>query len=78
MNTRSRELAEEAGLGDGLHEGAGIISLYAHFDLEKFAELLVLKCAKIARDAQYSDRWEGPVEDQIKQYFGINHETKPN
>jgi hypothetical protein len=39
--------------------------------LEKFAELIVEECAKIAGKAEYSDTWLEPVEDAIKKHFGV-------
>ena len=39
--------------------------------LEKFAELIVRECASIAGKAEYSDTWFVPVEDTIKQHFGV-------
>jgi len=38
---------------------------------EKFAELIVKECAKIAGKAEYSDTWTEPVEDTIKKHFGV-------
>ena len=37
----------------------------------KFAELIVRECASIAGKAEYSDTWFVPVEDTIKQHFGV-------
>jgi hypothetical protein len=38
---------------------------------QKFAELIVKECAKIAGKAEYSDTWLEPVEDAIKKHFGV-------
>ena len=38
---------------------------------QKFAELIVRECAKIAGKAEYSDTWLEPVEDAIKKHFGV-------
>ena len=66
MNERIEKLAEQA------HVYAGGHSLWCHSgDVEKFAELIVKECAKIAGKAEYSDTWLEPVEDAIKQHFGV-------
>ena len=70
MNERIKELAEQAGfiIEDG--------EIYANEcfheitkDLEKFAELIVKECAKIADDN--FNKGFCPVGDYIKQHFGV-------
>jgi hypothetical protein len=43
----------------------------SQFFEQKFAELIVKECAKIAEKAEYSDTWLEPVEDAIKKHFGV-------
>ena len=70
MNERIRLLAEQAGLVKILDEhaseyGNGMFENTQYPELEKFAELIVLKCAEIAETAEpYQSA------DLIKQYFG--------
>ena len=72
MNERIKQIAEKAGLGDGLDEGAGIISLYAHFDLEKFAELLLNECIEITSDCSTGNTIHDLFADEIiAEHFGI-------
>ena len=76
MNERIRELAEQAGLvrrGDwGMKRWEGPRSdSISDQDLEKFAELIVQKCADIGQ--QYADgNYE--VYNQILEHFGIEEE----
>jgi hypothetical protein len=71
MNERIKELMEEAG-GYGLpdRDGDRTPALVGK-SVEKFAELIVKECAKIAGKAEYSDTWLEPVEDAIKKHFGV-------
>ena len=69
MNERVKELAEQVGavqnvLAMGRHDGV----LFTETELEKFAELIVQKCADIGQ--QYADgNYE--VYNQILEHFGI-------
>jgi hypothetical protein len=71
MNKRIEELAEQATTIVEMVGPQGYTSSYANFDREKFAELIVKECAKIAGKAEYSDTWLEPVEDAIKKHFGV-------
>ena len=66
MNQRIRELINEAtSFKEGLIEGKYDIEV---FDKEKFAELIVRKCADIGQ--QYADgNYEVP--NQILEHFGV-------
>ena len=65
MNERIKQLAEQA--FESAHGENGNMPMM----LEKFAELIVRECAKIAGKAEYSDTWLEPVEDAIKKHFGV-------
>ena len=70
MNERIRQLAHEAGLPTYNPEGIPT-------KLEKFAELIVRECAKIASNADLEDVDGGDsavlraASEQIKKYFGV-------
>ena len=69
MNERIRELLAQAGVGDNWNE-ADWYSLSPEM-VEKFAELIVQKCADIGE--QYADgNYE--VRNQILEYFGLEEE----
>ena len=70
MNLRIKELLSEAKIYDGSGSKTQAITTCPR-DLEKFAELIVRECAKIAGKAEYSDTWLEPVEDAIKKHFGV-------
>jgi hypothetical protein len=68
MNERIHDLAIQAkdwAYAD--HDGYTAQMLFE----QKFAELIVRECAKIAGKAEYSDTWLEPVEDAIKKHFGV-------
>ena len=68
MNERIKELIEKSTtIEHGVDNGFDRVT----FDKEKFAELIVLECGKIAGKAEYSDTWLEPVEDAIKKHFGV-------
>lgn len=72
MNERLRELAEQAGLvrnGDfGMKRWEGPHSdSISDQDLDKFAELIVRECAKLAVE-HGCDRF---TDTQIKEHFGV-------
>ena len=70
MNWRIKHLAEQAGLefDDDLALEPEPIYYTTQKDLEKFAELIVQKCADIGQ--QYADgNYE--VYNQILEYFGV-------
>jgi hypothetical protein len=62
MNERIKELAEESGLS--------YLSSVHPSMLEKFAELIVQECSKVADDN--FDKGLCPVGDYIKQHFGVD------
>lgn len=64
MNDRIQQLKKQAGAED-FCGGTDCM------DVDKFAELIVRECAKIAGKAEYSDTWLEPVEDAIKKHFGV-------
>jgi hypothetical protein len=61
MNERIKELAEESGLS--------YLSSVHPSMLEKFAELVVQECSKVADDN--FDKGLCPVGNYIKQHFGV-------
>jgi hypothetical protein len=44
---------------------------YTYFDTEKFAQLIVRECAKVAGDFEYARLHDSLVEDKIKEHFGV-------
>jgi hypothetical protein len=77
MTERFKELAEQA-YQWALNESKGGLNIctrgsdyFLAMEKKKFAELIVLECAKIAGKAEYSDTWLEPVEDAIKKHFGV-------
>ena len=75
MNERIKLLAEQATVyKEGLVEGKHDIEV---FDKEKFAELIVRECAKIAEDTQkfYDEHNDSQVNTEIwtmiKEHFGV-------
>ena len=75
MNERIKDLISEAtGHTWSVYEINGMRTFgerVEFFDKEKFAELIIRECASIAGKAEYSDTWLEPVEDAIKQHFGV-------
>jgi uncharacterized protein YutE (UPF0331/DUF86 family) len=68
MNEQIRELAEQATTIVDTVNSQGYSSSYAKFDREKFAQLIVQKCADIGQ--QYADgNYE--VYNQILEHFGV-------
>ena len=70
MNERIKELAEQAGLG---YERWNTTEQFEKF-MEKFAELLVRECAKVAArtGALNEADFEGEmIADAIKEHFGV-------
>ena len=69
MNERIRELAEQATSIVEMVGPEGYTSSYAKFDREKFAELIVRECAKVADLAdENSCEWIG---GNILTHFGV-------
>jgi hypothetical protein len=63
MNERIRELAEQAGYDYGSYDSFGL------FDVEKFAELIVLECARKVDD-MIDNGWYADTEG-LKKHFGV-------
>ena len=65
MNSRIRELAEQAGCSiDGMGYGEG--------NVEKFAELIVRECVAICNDTNDASYLNGVIAGRkIKQHFGV-------
>jgi hypothetical protein len=71
MNERIKQLIKAAGGIGHDEDGQELTPMLVGSSLEKFAELIVRECAKIAGKAEYSDTWLEPVEDAIKKHFGV-------
>ena len=69
MNERIRELAEQA--GSTHKQNLGVYQFYTD-ELEKFAELIVRECARVA-DQWVNDEDNGHnlVSDRLRQHFGV-------
>ena len=65
MNERVEKFARECGAWNQVY-GNRTFMIDEHFDIEKFAELIVLKCAEIADTAE-----PFLASDLIKQHFGV-------
>jgi hypothetical protein len=82
MNERIQELAEQATEIVDMVGPQGYASSYANFDREKFAELIVAECMKVAvfKDsgymhpadvAGYMAAGRSTAAQMIKQHFGV-------
>jgi hypothetical protein len=81
MNERIRLLAEQATTIVDTVNSQGYSSSCAHFDKEKFAELIVRECEKVAKDGPwYYDTpslrsgWQNPINhvcNVMKEHFGV-------
>lgn len=81
MNEQIRALAEQANeafyqrMGEGAERGTFYFDGFA----EKFAELIVLECEKVAKDPQWyskspSNSWRNPINhvcSVLKEHFGV-------
>ena len=65
MNERVEKFARECGAWNQVY-GNRTFMIDEHFDIEKFAELIVLKCAEIADTAE-----PFLASDLIKEHFGV-------
>ena len=71
MNERIKELQKQA-LVQGHWSDDGERFIGAHVDMEKFAELIVRECAKVADDGFASSNFgNGITGDQLKKHFGV-------
>ena len=68
MNERIKECMFSAGLNSNYVEGFD--SIYSN-QLEKFAELIVRECAKVAGDFEYARLHDSLVEDKVLEHFGV-------
>ena len=70
MNERIRELAEQIVGPSRLHGGE--FALMGNNQVEKFAELIVQECGRVA-DQWVNDEDNGTnlVSDKLKQHFGV-------
>ena len=72
-NARIRELAEQAtstlSVNHEGYRGKGYIEQVEYFDKEKFAELIVLECARKIED-MIDNGWYADTE-QLKNHFGV-------
>jgi len=67
MNDRIQKLAEQAGAVRQCSEKCHDSVLFTEYELEKFAELIVKECAKVA-----SDRDGACIAgDAIEEHFGV-------
>ena len=65
MNERIEKFARECGAWNQVY-GNRTFMIDEHFDIEKFARLIVLKCAEIADTAE-----PFLASDLIKEHFGV-------
>jgi hypothetical protein len=71
MNERIKQLAEQADLYARSDNSSMLFENWKNRYTERLIELIVRECASIAGKAEYSDTWLEPVEDAIKQHFGV-------
>ena len=80
MNKQLTELGIQAGLMTGEKEQLFFCRPIAHFDeyspeLEKFAELIVKKCANIVRNSSLPDAYSEAcleyIADELEEHFGV-------
>ena len=71
MNERIQELAEQATSIVEMVGPQGYTSSYAKFDREKFAELIVVECAKLLPLEMTHGPDGRPLEQVFKQHFGV-------
>jgi len=64
MNNRTKELAEQAGWRDT----PTVRDAFTGFSKEKFAELIVKECMKIAHAAAAAG---DPIKESIAEHFGV-------
>jgi len=70
MNERIRELARQAGFEHPDH--VGTCEIYAYFDHEKFAELIVRECEQVSlKNSHRNDDMGAIIAKQIKKHFEV-------
>lgn len=77
MNERLNELRLDAGISR-LHDEPYLVAINQAGEiveplvgLEKFAELIVRECAKVAGDFEYARLHDSLVEDKVLEHFGV-------
>jgi hypothetical protein len=71
MNKKIVELAEQATIQEGSHGAFGEPTINEYVDLEKFAELIVRECAKVACKLEQDDTDFRHVSTAIEEHFGV-------
>jgi hypothetical protein len=71
MNEQIRELAKQAGGHKCLCIDSITLSLLGENSIEKFAELLVEKCAAIIESQDVDPSFKLRMSWAVKQYFGV-------
>ena len=80
MNTRIKQLADEAGIHFGRSatlDGNNIARFVTTSDMEKFAELIVQECVSIVNDAERggsNEVWDNAVKfirRDLQEHFGV-------
>jgi hypothetical protein len=73
MNERIKELAQQAGLAWAEDVGCGFPDIKYPPGYERFAQLIIDACVKIADETDYilADRETVTVETKIETYFGV-------
>jgi len=73
MNERVKELAVQAGITTNIDTDyfEKDMNKWVDYYTEKFAELIVRECAKVAGDFEYARLHDSLVEDKIKEHFGV-------
>jgi hypothetical protein len=80
LNERILQIFPEKGAvkswSGGDRWGAGhAVHFYSNDQVCRLVERVVRECAAMAGTAEYSAYWDGPIEDRIKQHFGIDNES---
>ena len=77
MNEQVEKLARECGAWNQVYGNRNFM-IDEHFDIEKFAELIVRECAKVCDDLDIDDWGDKSFDDgtyycsrAIKQHFGV-------
>lgn len=72
MNERIKDLAEQADIVFGFDKNGDPEVICATMDIEKFAELIVKDCARVAdRWVEDEDNGHNLVSERLRQHFGV-------
>ena len=72
MNEQIKQLWEKAATASAAYPSGQNNSWETQVNfMEKFAELIVRECAKVAGDFEYARLHDSLVEDKIKEHFGV-------